>query len=1174
MSGRIVRGVAAAIALVALTVGTPVLLAVGGDLGPLLRLVTEPSVLWRPDDGSFVLGLLTLAGWIAWAVLAVGVALEGWAALRGARYRGSKTERAKATGFLRGPRSLIRPLVVAAASLAITAVSIAPANASPETATPAATAESRLTQTAWPAAEPDQTDFDGADNEPAGTFAGPDEAMADPNENLAAPGEAATEAAGEAEPDGGWAAQSPRHVAPTAGPDDPAANPAGDSRGAVRTYRVKEGDSLWSIAAEQLGDGELWPLLVDTNQERIGQATRIEVGWVFILPLVGDETPASTYTVQPGDSLSAIAQRLWGEADRWPELWEANRDLTPDPDLIQPGWTLRLPDDPAAIGANPEGDSASAAENAGSVETDSLAEADSAASGGQPTADGDRAANDAEAAAAEAPGIAAEASPEAAPPLGDDFATASPAAPSEVDGPESRPPLLAAVATAVGAILAGGLIAALRRRRTDRLRERPFGRRLAHPNPEAAAWETALGVVAAEVSEPETNPSERLAVGRDTGQGRLIFIGPEGVDVADRWGVRLASTDQQAGTSPWALTGLGHDPDGRLLLIDIEQPGGVAVTGAGHDNRAAVIRAIALDLACRRWSDGVGLVIVSDEAEPLFADFDDVEMISDEAAGLKSLTTAAAERRAWAADDHRDLADRRADPGCGDAWRPLVFCFLSALTPEQSEAAAAATADPSLGVTAVWGRTDLPDAAAEPVILALAETGDAVLQPAGLRLQPPHLSPTGPLEHLLAAAAAAPIGPAWWSGPDETDAALPSWDNSEESTTPPSHGGGPAETAVSPTPPDDLVDAPAEEPTDPADDGASAAPAGPGTRPAEVSGLEAEQMETPSLGTKPVRTDGLETDSLGPDKLGTSGLRTAGPGASGLGANGLGTSSLGIDGLGTGGKEKADMTDVRKDGAVPATDFTGPALLLLGPIELRNAAGQPPARAERSCLEYCAWLLEHPGATSIAMTNGLLVAEGTRRSNLSRLRAWLGRSPAGTLYLPDAYSGRLLLDPTVTSDWNRLRLLIAGGMRRTPTDRLISALRLVRGVPLADAAPGQWHWAEELRTDMLSVIRDLGLVIAERALDSGDTATARWATARSLAAVGPDERLLAARVKVEDKIGNRPEVERLVGLITRLGRHIGVDLLPETIAILQEAIEGRIREEWTWPADEQILQEI
>ncbi len=241
------------------------------------------------------------------------------------------------------------------------------------------------------------------------------------------------------------------------------------------------------------------------------------------------------------------------------------------------------------------------------------------------------------------------------------------------------------------------------------------------------------------------------------------------------------------------------------------------------------------------------------------------------------------------------------------------------------------------------------------------------------------------------------------------------------------------------------------------------------------------------------------------------------------------------------------------------TDFSYPTVLLLGPIRLLGANGSPPARAERSCVEYCAWLLEHPGAMATQMSAALLVAEGTRRSNVSRLRSWLGKSPTGEPYLPDAYSGRLHLDACVSSDWHRLLTLVAPGVSRTATETLVSALRLVRGAPLADAAPGQWHWAEELRTDMVSTIRDIGVIVAERALADHDIDLGRWATARALTAAPDDEALLRSRLRVEHQAGNRTEVERLVLRLTRHARRLGFDLDDDTITAIQEAIEGRSR---------------
>jgi nucleoid-associated protein YgaU len=50
-----------------------------------------------------------------------------------------------------------------------------------------------------------------------------------------------------------------------------------------------------------------------------------------------------TYTVKKGDSLSKIAKREYGDAQQWRRIFEANRNLIDNPDLIYPGQVLRLP---------------------------------------------------------------------------------------------------------------------------------------------------------------------------------------------------------------------------------------------------------------------------------------------------------------------------------------------------------------------------------------------------------------------------------------------------------------------------------------------------------------------------------------------------------------------------------------------------------------------------------------------------------------------------------------------------------------------------------------------------------------------------------------------------------------------------------------------------------------
>ncbi|MBA4179613.1 MAG: hypothetical protein C0506_03400 [Anaerolinea sp.] len=73
-------------------------------------------------------------------------------------------------------------------------------------------------------------------------------------------------------------------------------------------------------------------------------------------------TPAvpASYTVVPGDSLWHISERFLGDGFRWTDLWALNQqrqmaDGRPfvNPNLIYPGWTLELPQDPISPGLTP-----------------------------------------------------------------------------------------------------------------------------------------------------------------------------------------------------------------------------------------------------------------------------------------------------------------------------------------------------------------------------------------------------------------------------------------------------------------------------------------------------------------------------------------------------------------------------------------------------------------------------------------------------------------------------------------------------------------------------------------------------------------------------------------------------------------------------------------------------
>lgn len=52
---------------------------------------------------------------------------------------------------------------------------------------------------------------------------------------------------------------------------------------------------------------------------------------------------ANFYTVKSGDTLSKIAKEFYGDAMKYPVIFEANKPMLSDPDKIYPGQTLRIP---------------------------------------------------------------------------------------------------------------------------------------------------------------------------------------------------------------------------------------------------------------------------------------------------------------------------------------------------------------------------------------------------------------------------------------------------------------------------------------------------------------------------------------------------------------------------------------------------------------------------------------------------------------------------------------------------------------------------------------------------------------------------------------------------------------------------------------------------------------
>jgi len=104
--------------------------------------------------------------------------------------------------------------------------------------------------------------------------------------------------------------------------------------------------ALWTVS----GGG---PLAAADNTPYDGDPIAVNAGQAYNagtatpIPNAGAGGEERTYTVQPGDWLCKIARQLLGDADRWRELVDLNKDKYPslekNPNLIYAGWVLRLP---------------------------------------------------------------------------------------------------------------------------------------------------------------------------------------------------------------------------------------------------------------------------------------------------------------------------------------------------------------------------------------------------------------------------------------------------------------------------------------------------------------------------------------------------------------------------------------------------------------------------------------------------------------------------------------------------------------------------------------------------------------------------------------------------------------------------------------------------------------
>ncbi|MET8507529.1 LysM peptidoglycan-binding domain-containing protein [Streptomyces sp. NPDC004787] len=1105
---RLPRALASALVLAAATAGLPWILtqATAAVWTPGIDAFTH--LLTRPDTGNAFVLALCVVGWIAWASFTLSLLVEIPAQLRGRtapRLPGLRLSQ-------RAAGTLVSGIIVLFASS--TLASATPALATPTTNQPATTAAPTAAVTTPPSTtQTATTAAPAAEHTYTVRAVRPAESLWSIAEKLYGHGELYTKIAdaneGRTMADGrvfhadapiqpGWVLRLPD--APTTAPAQPA-HPATSQ--APGTHTVGEGETLWGIAKDELGDGERYNELFQANKgvtqpdgARLTDPDELQVGWKLQIP----------HTTAPAHSAPPPAPRPADDAPATDTAPQSPAKPTAETTPPRPGASSEAaPTRPASPTAT-----ATAAPTTPPASTAPPAPAPATSVPAQTGA------------GATTPTASAPAAP-----------TGQPADDREQGGIGVRD------AAGIGMLAAGGLLAALGTKRLLQRRRRKPGELPAtteHPAEHAlhAAAEPgslqlldlALRTLAHHAAAQDVQ-LPRVAGARITARTVELLLTPAGPDRDDedhttadeivlapftpqgddRWvldrTMDLLDPDAAALVpAPYpGLVTLGTDPDGNHLLINLTVTRVLLLDGTPDAVRDTA-RVLALEAATSTWSDHSEILTVGlgDELPTLLptsrlrtlphlkaARTDLAELL------LEQRQTADSEdapiRLPWtlvcAADIDEHEARLLADTLTAARELPVALVL-----PAQGTAGAFATFDDAIHLTV--GTTtpqyvdaldsdlivqSLPEADLEDV-LDLLRTADEPARPAeGAWTAVP------PLEITVTTAGNGKPDPA---GLNATPfAALTAATRPLASAPPPA-----------PTQPEPSQTAPGPDTSD-----------------------AAEARQTQKAEPQPERS--VHSASKTDNPAGTA----AAPAPS--------------------AEQPAEPVHLH-----------APEIQILGPVTVTgiSASGHGPKLAQLAAYLY--FKPSSPDAVAEAMDPRRPWSKATLQTRISELRNRLGADQDGNLYLPRDRTGTYKLSPKVRSDWDRFTKLAERGLTKGPstgTADLETALALVRGRPFGDTPPA---WAATRVQEILARITDTAHTLAtwHRTGPRPDLAAARRAIRLGLDIDDSAELLYQDWMLIEDQAGNRHGVQAAYETLLTINRRLDVSTEPDTEALYERIV--------------------
>jgi nucleoid-associated protein YgaU len=126
----------------------------------------------------------------------------------------------------------------------------------------------------------------------------------------------------------------------------------------VKTYRVQKGETLMQIAFKLYGDISKWKELKNMNSGKLASNSTLRANSELKYhapeaPFVWNPT-GTPYLIKTGETLGTISNTVYSTPKKWKTIWENNKPLIKNPNVIYAGFTLYYPGTSMANYVQPE----------------------------------------------------------------------------------------------------------------------------------------------------------------------------------------------------------------------------------------------------------------------------------------------------------------------------------------------------------------------------------------------------------------------------------------------------------------------------------------------------------------------------------------------------------------------------------------------------------------------------------------------------------------------------------------------------------------------------------------------------------------------------------------------------------------------------------------------------